>query len=209
MKITINNLAFERNNQILFEKINCSLSAGELLQLRGANGSGKSTLLRIIAGFIEPQHGDVLWDEKSIFIYRDHYQQHLNYIGHQNGIKLNLTVQENLQLYASLASITVDKQAIKSAIKKMGLAHLIHTQTQHLSAGQLRRLSLAKLLLNRNSLWILDEPTTALDSEGQALLTELLDEHLGKKGCAIIATHHNLDLKHEMKMIWLGDQHDH
>lgn len=205
MNLIVENVAFERNNYFLFEKINFSLQAGELIQLRGANGSGKSTLLRILAGFIEPQMGTVICDNQSIFEQLDHYQQQLHYVGHQNGIKPNLTVFENLRLSCALAMIkTAD---IEKVVERVGLASLLHKPALQLSAGQSRRLSLARLLLNQIPLWILDEPTTALDADGQKLLTELLNEHLSAKGSAIVATHQHLNLTREMQIIQLGEHH--
>lgn len=204
MQLIIDNLAFERNYQFLFSQINCVLNSGEILQVCGANGSGKSTLLRMLAGFIEPHTGTVLWQEKSIFRHRDTYQQYLHYVGHLNGTKPNLTVHENLQLNAALTNNKINSLHLKTTLQKMGLTHAIHTQAQYLSAGQLRRLSLARLLLNPTPLWILDEPMTTLDTEGQELLCDLLKQHLTNNGMAILATHQNLLLNRTMKVIHLG-----
>ncbi len=194
MKLTIANIAFERNYQFLFSQINCVLNSGEILQVRGVNGSGKSTLLRILSGFIEPHHGTVLWQEQSIFRYRDAYQQFLHYVGHLNGTKSNLTVHENLKLNAALTRSKINSLHLQAILKKMGLTHIANIQAQHLSAGQLRRVSLARLLLHPTPLWILDEPTTALDTEGQELLCDLLNQHVANNGIAIVATHQNLAL---------------
>lgn len=205
VQLTLSKLGFERNNQTLFKEINCTLESGELLQIRGTNGSGKSTLLRIIAGFLEPQAGNVLWQGHPISRQRNTYQENLHYIGHQNGIKPSLTVEENLQLSCALAAINSIPQELKKITEKIGLKRFLQKQAMHLSAGQTRRLSLARLLLNTNPIWILDEPTTALDAEGQKLLADLLNEHLAVGGIAIVATHQPLQLQQPMKMIWLGE----
>lgn len=202
MKITIHNLAFERNEQFLFKEINSILHAGDLLQVRGANGSGKSTLLRILAAYIEPQIGQVSYNDQCIFQQRDAYLQQLHYLGHQNGVKPYLSVLENIKLMCSLKRIPPN--SIQSVIQKVGLQHIIHSQTQTLSAGQLRRLALARLLLHSVSLWILDEPTTALDHQGQQLFFDLLTQHLDQGGIAIITSHHELPF-HTMKIIQLGE----
>lgn len=204
-KLTLTNLAFERNNQLLFENINCTLASGELLQIRGTNGSGKSTLLRLIAGFLEPQMGDILWQDHSVTAQRDAYREQLHYLGHQNGVKPSLTVQENLQLSCAFSAVKSTPEELIKIAEKVGLARFSQKQAMHLSAGQARRLSLARLLLKKNPLWILDEPTTALDSEGQQLLTDLLNEHLSAGGIAVVATHQTLPLQREMKMICLGE----
>lgn len=204
--LTINNLAFERNNVFLFNQINCSLNAGELLQIRGENGSGKSTLLRVLAGFVEPHEGNILWQGQSILQQRDEYQQDLHYIGHQNGIKTNLTVLENLHLSQAVARVKSDPQRMQNTIQKIGLGRLVHSPAAQLSAGQSRRVSLARLLLRSYRLWILDEPTTALDVEGQQLLITLLNQHLADGGMAIVATHQVLPVEHTVKTIQLGAQ---
>lgn len=202
MTLCLKNLGFERNNQSLLSQINCMVSPGECLQIYGANGSGKSTLLRIIAGFIEPHIGQVLWQNKCIFATHDGYKKNIHYVGHQNGIKPSLTVQENLQLNSALlgnASPPAD-----SLFSQIGLLHCRDTKAALLSAGQLRRLSLARLLIMPFKVWLLDEPLTALDVAGQNLLAQLLNHHLANGGIGILATHHALHLAHPVKIIQLG-----
>lgn len=199
-------ISFERNTSPLFEKINLSLNAGELLQLRGANGSGKSTLLRMLAGFIEPHQGRICWQGTAIHALDD-YQQRIQYLGHQNGTKPYLSVQENLQLSGALSGKSFSATELQAALSRVGLNNLNHRPAAQLSAGQARRLSLARLVLQPADLWLLDEPTTALDAAGQALLAELLREHLRQNGIAIIATHHDLMYVPQSQTLWLGEQH--
>ena len=207
MSIVINNLAFERNYHFLFNEINSSLNPGELLQVRGANGSGKSTLLRILAGYIEPHAGNILWQNKCIFKQRDQYQQQIQYLGHQNGLKPNLTVYENLQLNFALINQKPDSLKISAALKKVDLYHLQHKQIQYLSAGQARRLALSRLLLRDAPLWILDEPTTALDIHGQQLFADLLQQHLAADGMIVLTAHHELTYLNKIKTLELqGEQ---
>jgi heme exporter protein A len=206
IQLNVDDLAFERNYELLFSDISFALQKGELLQVKGANGSGKSTLLRILAGFIEPHAGAVLWKNQSIFQERASYQEQLRYVGHQNGVKHILTVYENVQLSSALCSKRLEKQQIQTVIERVGLSHLMYNQAQHLSAGQLRRLGLARLLLNPASLWILDEPTTALDTDGQQLLADIFNEHLDQGGMVIVATHQSLLLTRDVKTILLGEQ---
>jgi heme exporter protein A len=191
--LSIHNLGFDRNDEILFQKLNYTLASGDLLQIRGKNGSGKSTLLRIIAGLIQPTEGSV-----------SHSQQ-LNYLGHQNSIKHHLTVSENLKLHSALNKHSLTRAAIKNALEQVNLSSLIDTPAQHLSAGQAKRLSLAKLLLNPTQLWLLDEPLTTLDNEGQAYLMTLLKQHLIQQGIAMIATHQDLTIDMPVKTLWLGE----
>jgi heme exporter protein A len=203
MTLSLNQIEFERNNEYLFHSVSFTQKAGEMLQINGANGCGKSTLLRIIAGYLEPQQGDVVWEGKSIFRQLDDYQQQIHYVGHQNGLKLQLTVIENLKLISALHIKKPVMSQLTDILEQLGLTHLIDTQALYLSAGQKRRLALARLLLTPRKLWILDEPTTALDSLGQLLLTELLAKHLSEKGIAIIATHHELGMREQIKKITL------
>lgn len=191
MTLMLNHLAFERNNERLFHSINNTTHPGELLQIRGANGSGKSTLLRILAGFIEPKEGDVTWLGESIFKFPE-YQQQLHYIGHQNGVRLRLNVFENMKLYCALLRIPAKKSHIMSVLQQVDLDHQNNKQVMYLSAGQLRRLALARLSLSPAKLWILDEPMTALDITGQHIMLKLVEDHLEHGGIAVIATHQAL-----------------
>ncbi len=204
MNLTIKNLSFERNHQFLFKNLNCELQTGEILQLRGPNGSGKSTLLRILAGYLEPLSGDILWQGKSIFDDRTLYQQQLQYLGHKNGVKPYLTVCENLELCCALGANPLDPYRIASVLRFVGLTKSMDTQAVRLSAGQVRRLALARLLINPTPLWILDEPMTALDTDGQALLSVLLKQHLSTGGLVIVATHQSLPFEWPTKVIQLG-----
>jgi heme exporter protein A len=203
-QLSIRDLSFERNNQTLFRAVNFTLSTGEMLQVRGANGSGKSSLLRILAGYMRPELGDVCWDGQCIFKNRDEYQQQLHYLGHQNGIKPLLTARENLTLNSALL-LKKNTSGIKNILARLGLERLQDTKAMHFSAGQSRRLALARLLLHPLRLWILDEPATALDAEGQALLAAMLAEHLQNNGSAIIATHQDLGAK--TQTLNLGEKH--
>jgi heme exporter protein A len=200
--LQLNNLFFERNNSFLFEKINCSLQSGEALQVRGANGSGKSTLLRMVAGYIPAEPNTLLWNQLC-FSKLENFQQQVHYIGHQNALRAGLTVFENLKLYCALSG-TNNFSRIQPACERVGLSPYTQTFAGLLSAGQRRRLALARLLLHVQPVWILDEPTTALDLAGIALLNELLQNHLHQGGIAIVATHQ--DLTGQTKTLELGGQ---
>ena len=198
-------LTFEPNNRLLFDRLHGELNPHEILLVRGSNGCGKTTLLRMLAALIEPHTGSISWQSKCIFKNRDSFHQQLHYIGHQNAIKPSLTVYENLQLYSALAAIKFDSNHAIHVLKKAGLDHLRDALASHLSAGQLRRLSLARLLFNPQPVWILDEPMTALDLAGQQWLNELILEHLTLSGIAIVATHQQLPLNHPVKTLWIGE----
>ena len=192
MTLRIEQLAFERNRELLFSDVDFTLQPGEIMQIRGANGCGKSTLLRILAGYIEPPFGHIFWQNQSIHTQRDLYQQQLSYLGHQNGIKPYLTAYENLKLACDLANYPTNQTSLLSILSSMGLGHAAETQAIALSAGQTRRLALARLKHAATRLWILDEPNTALDHAGQTILVNLLKTHTAQGGIAIVATHHEL-----------------
>jgi heme exporter protein A len=204
--LQIEDLAFIRNDVMLFSNLSCQLDAGNVLQILGENGSGKSTLLRILAGYMHAETGNISWHAKSITAHRDVYQQQLHYVGHQNGVKQNLTAAENLQLYRALRGTTCTSGHIKNILEQVGLGHAANTEASRLSAGQGRRLALGRLLLDPAPLWILDEPTTALDSAGQILLHTLLNQHLAAQGSVIVATHQSLSLTKPAQTIQLGEQ---
>jgi heme exporter protein A len=207
MILCIKELAFERNNQRLFSQLTTTLVSGDLLEIRGKNGSGKSTLLRIIAGLIDHYEGNIFWNDHPIHRHRDQYTQQMHYVGHQLGIKPRLTVYENIACYAALMLKRPHPQFINTLLKKIHLSHAKNIPASHLSAGQLKRLSLARLLLHPTSLWLLDEPTTALDQEGQGLLSELLSHHFSEGGIAVIATHQKEALHSSSKTLFLEECH--
>lgn len=207
MTLAIQHISFERNHRALFHCLTGDIQPGECLQITGHNGSGKSTLLRVLAGLLEPLNGEILWQTTSIFKEREIYHQQLHYLGHQNSIKRSLTVYENLTLSTAIANVSLHKTTIQHVLQRLHLSHALQTPAAHLSAGQLRRLSLSRLLLYPKPLWILDEPSTALDAKGQQILSELLNQHLATKGLAIIATHQTLELQHPIKIMQIG-HHD-
>ena len=203
---SIQQLAFERHYQFLFKQLNVELHSGDLVQVCGNNGTGKSTLLRILAGFIEPHAGNIVWQGKSIFTELDAYQQQIHYLAHQNGIKPHLTVLENLTFNFALANKRLDLTHLNPLVDELSLSRLLDTKALHLSAGQLRRLAMLRIIANPAPLWILDEPMTALDASGQALLIDYLRKHLANQGMAIVATHQALPFAN-MKTIHLGEFH--
>jgi heme exporter protein A len=195
-KIEALNLYYIRQKRSLFSELSFSLTSGNLLLVKGANGSGKSSLLRLLTGLVTPSSGEINWQDKSIYEWRKCYWQHVHYVGHSNGIKLELTATENLKL-ARYYSSNTDPLQIKSEtfLADFQLIEYKNTPMKFLSAGQRRRLALAKLLWVPKSIWILDEPLTALDKSIERLFLEYLKIHLEKGGIAIISSHHSMRIK--------------
>ena len=179
-----------RDDRVLFQELCFELNSGQVLLLEGENGSGKTSLLRILCGFREPDAGQVLWCGNAIN--DSQYFDDMAYVGHLDGVKKELTVLENLKV--SLALGESGEYSIPQALAKVQLADFDDALVQTLSAGQKRRLSLARLLITHNTLWILDEPFTSLDKQGIALIESLMTEHCNKDGMIILTSHHDLAL---------------
>jgi heme exporter protein A len=183
-------LAIVRGDRLLFGDVDFGLDAGELLRVEGPNGSGKTSLLRAVAGLIEPDDGEVLWRDQSVRRQRQAYHAELAWMGHRPGFKGDLTPVENLRFEAGLRSgshTTTD-----AVFQRLGLVPLRRIPFRMLSAGQQRRLALARLALSGATLWLLDEPFTNLDAEGRVQVQALVGEHLAGGGLAIAASHQEL-----------------
>jgi heme exporter protein A len=179
-----------RDDRVLFEGLAFELVSGQVLLLEGKNGSGKTSLLRILCGFREPDAGQVFWCGDAIN--DGQYYVDMAYVGHLDGVKKELTVLENLKV--SLALGRSGQYSIEQALTKVHLAGYDDVLVQALSAGQKRRLSLARLLITKNIVWILDEPFTSLDKQGIALIETLMSEHCACGGMIVLTSHHDIEL---------------
>lgn len=189
----VENLTCQRREQILFANLSFQLQQGQCLVIEGVNGSGKSTLLRILSGLMSPDGGEIFWQQQLIQKKFTHYINQLHYIGHQNGLKLGLTVSENLQLAHHLATFSSCNE-LDEILHALQLSIHKNTPLHYLSAGQKRKCALARLLLCKKDLWLLDEPFTALDNSTQIFFLAALKQHLQQNGMVIISTHQPLAL---------------
>jgi heme exporter protein A len=185
-------LSCSRDDRTLFSGLSFSLRSGQVLLLEGSNGSGKTTLLRILCGFRDADGGLISWFGRPLA--ESTYFADMAYVGHADGTKKELTVLENLKF--ALALSQPGHYSIDQALQKVQLAGYDDNLVQTLSAGQKRRLSLARLLITQNLLWILDEPFTSLDKQGIELIETLMDEHVKNGGMVILTSHHDLNLPH-------------
>jgi len=176
--LELSGFSCERDGRTLFEDLTVALGPGGCLELRGPNGSGKSTLLRAVAG-LYPDFAGTIEVADSL------------YFGHRPGIGSLLTAQENLRWYASLRPGSV---SVSEALERVGMAGYERVACQHMSAGQQRRVALARLVLCPAQLWLLDEPLTALDRDGQALVRTLIEDQRGRGGAVLCATHQPLGI---------------
>lgn len=192
--LEVTDLSCARGEHQLFGSLSFALSAGELLQVQGENGSGKTTLLRTLCGFIQPLAGEIRWQGQRIHELDEEYYADIVYLGHLNAIKDELNALENLHISCALAGDSVSDSVAIAALRRMGLRGRETFPVKVLSQGQRRRVALARLLVSKSPLWILDEPLTALDVGAVGLMQELIGEHLDNHGMVIFTTHQALEV---------------
>ena len=189
-----NALTCVRGERILFTGLDLDLPAGEWLHIRGENGIGKTSLLRLLAGLAKPAGGEIFWNEQLISADLSEYHRNLLFLGHRDSLKEDLTALENLSIVTALDGVTVSKEAILLALHRFGLRGREDLPVNCLSAGQKRRVILARLLLRQAKLWILDEPFNALDVRAVEMLSELILEHIASGGMAIMTSHQEIPM---------------
>ena len=187
-------LACVRGERRLFGGLKLSLSNGSLLHVTGQNGSGKTSLLRLLCGLLSPEEGEIRWDGESIKRLGEDYRRSVTYLGHLNGIKDDLNAIENLQFAANIAGIQVGEKDAFDALRAIGIDSQAQLPTKILSQGQKRRVALARLMLVKSKLWLLDEPFAALDDTATDLLSSVISSHLGQDGIAVITSHQPLNI---------------
>ncbi|MEQ8954293.1 MAG: cytochrome c biogenesis heme-transporting ATPase CcmA [Gammaproteobacteria bacterium] len=184
-------LTCERDERVLFERLNFSLQSGQVMQVKGSNGSGKTTLLRILCGLNQGFEGNILWRGEDVNGQREQFHSELLYIGHRNGVNKVLTPLENLRWSCSLQQ-RIDDHALLEVLHRVGLRGFEYSQCFTLSAGQQQRVSLARLLVSGASLWVLDEPFTTLDIAAVQQMERHIGDHARAGGSVIVTTHHQL-----------------
>ena len=186
--LTARKLACERYDLPIFSPVDFTVDAGEILQVCGPNGVGKTTLLRTVAGLFHEVRGELLWRGQALHGCRVEFNQELPYIGHRSGVKSQLSPEQNLAWMAALhgqpGAITITE-----ALGRAGLERDRHVPCGRLSAGQNRRVALARLYLDRQALWILDEPFTSIDHAGAEALEQAVIDHAQRGGCVLMTTH--------------------
>jgi heme exporter protein A len=178
-----------RGETCVLDDVSASLSAGQILQVVGPNGSGKTTLLRTLAGLALPDHGQVLWRGRTIEQDRSAFQSQLLYLGHKAGVSGALTPRENLLAYLHVRQVSPDLTQLDEVLDALALGERKELPCRWLSAGQQRRVALARLVLEPATLWILDEPLNALDVDGIGWVVERIEDHAKQGGMVLFTTH--------------------
>lgn len=194
-------LSLLRGERCLFEGLNFALSAGELLLVQGPNGSGKTCLLRSIAGLTGLETGYISWQGVPTERDRQSFSAEVVWMAHRVGFKGDLTLIENLRFETGLHSATLG--GIDEILARLGISRLTELPLRCLSAGQQRRVALARMLISDARLWLMDEPFTNLDAAGQSLVVDLISEHLAKGGACVMAAHRELEISVPVQRIQL------
>ena len=193
--LAITELECVRGERRLFDGLSFDVAPYSLLEVRGANGSGKTSLLRIICGLLLPTAGTVHWNSREIQSLGDEYRGEIAWLGHLNGVKDELTARENLRYSVLTSGLRASETQIDAALHRFGVDGFHDLPCKALSQGQRRRVALARLCLSApRTLWILDEPFTALDAGALAVATELLESHMRAGGMLVLTTHQEVAL---------------
>ncbi len=193
--LEVRSITCERSERILFKNLSFSVEPGTLVRIAGSNGAGKTTLLRLITGLMRPLEGEIFWRGEPLKKAAQDYWHELCYIGHRNGVKDDLTAIENLMINARVAAVKTTEDECIKALQAVGLQEYIDVPVGQMSQGQRRRVALARLWISEETtLWVLDEPFTALDVKGVERLAQLIAKHVQNGGVVIYVTHQEVDV---------------
>ena len=183
-----------RGDRTLFRNLNLHIAAGECLHVRGENGIGKTSLLRLLAGLSEPEVGEVLFADQSIAKDAEEYRQGLLFLGHRDALKDDLTALENLTMYALLDNVPLKSEQALANLWRFGLRGREDLPVGCLSAGQKKRVLMARMVARQAQVWILDEPFNALDASACVVLQDLISEHGAQGGITVLTSHQMLSI---------------
>lgn len=186
-------LCCERDDRVLFRDLDVKVASGDIVRIAGPNGAGKTTLLRILAGLNPSFEGQLEWQGSPLHRQRESYQANMLFLGHRAGVTACLTPLENLRCWIDMRR-PHDEEALWKALADVGLEGYEDIPSAHLSAGQQRRVALARLYLSSEPLWLLDEAFTAIDQGAVSVLESLIRSRASRDGAVVLSTHHRLQL---------------
>ncbi len=189
--LLINSLSFYRNNILIFDELNLSLSNGQITQIRGKNGSGKTTLLKVILNILESKSGEIFWRGKNIKKNIFNFYNETTFIMDQNTSTRKLTVFDNINFWRGISSSKLSDDEVQLLLKAFNLEKYKNTQVMYLSSGETRKLELLRLILEQKKLWILDEPYNHIDEPSIEILNQTFMDHINNDGIILFASHFN------------------
>ena len=190
---------------MLFKNLSFAVNGGELLLIKGRNGAGKTSLLRLICGLATPETGEILWDGESIANIRSEYFRSLVFVGHDTGVNLDLTVQENLNFHQALKG-NPSAHSIPEVLEQLGISRYLRVPCRFLSAGQKRRVALGRLAISDARIWLLDEPFNSLDERALDAVKNLIIQHLDQGRLCLATSHQTIDWRDKkVNQIRLGE----
>jgi heme exporter protein A len=192
-----------RGDRHVLKSVSVEVRPRELLHISGPNGTGKTTLLRVITGLLRPEQGSVTWRGRPIIQHREEYQADLAYASHEPALKSDLSALENLRYSVGLKR-RVSAADLRAALERTGVGACADLPARVLSAGQRRRVTMARILAMQAPLWLLDEPFANLDAEGSVLVANLLQSHVESGGLALVVAHHDLEVNVSLKRLELN-----
>ena len=187
--LLINNLSFSRNDNIIFQNLNLSLSNRSITQIRGKNGSGKTTFLNVILNFLESKTGEIFWEGKNIKKNIFNFYNKTTFIMDHNTCTRKMTVLDNINFWSRLSSSKLTKDEIVLLLETFNIQKYQNTKTMYLSSGEIRKLELLRLILEQKKLWILDEPYNHLDDLSIEILNQTFIDHINKDGVILFTSH--------------------
>ena len=203
--LEVSGLHLWRGDRHVLKGVSLRLQAGEALQMLWPNGVGKTSLLRVVAGLLPAESGSVQWNGQSTVTHSESFAYDLAYLGHDLALKADLTVAENLR-YALGLRRAWNADLVQATLQRLGIEPLADRLVRQLSAGQQRRVALARLTLWDARLWLLDEPAANLDAAGQAQVVAVIEQHLAVGGCVLLSTHQALPVQQGINRLWLLPQ---
>ena len=189
--LLINNLSFFRDENLIFENLNLSLSNGQITQLRGKNGSGKTTFLKVILNLLSSKTGEIFWEGQNINKNIFNFYNQITYIADHNTSSRKLSVLDNINFWKGLSSSNLSNDETLLLLETFNLKKYLNTETMYLSSGEVKKLELLRLILEQKKIWVLDEPYNHLDDSSIEILNQTIVDHANNDGIILFASHYN------------------